>query len=124
MLWKKKVVFCFIRPQRYTYQFVEKHDFFTVSFYGEQYRKALNICGNTSGRDYDKVKAAGLTPLETEHGSIVFKESRLFFECIKIYFNDLDSKNFLVPEIEKCYPIKDYHRMYIGEIVSCFKQNK
>lgn len=122
ILWRKNVVFCFIRPQRHTYKFMEENNFFTISFYEEKFRKALNICGSSSGRDYDKVKAAGLTPIETENNSVVFEESRMFFECKKIYYDDLKSSQFLVPEIEKNYRLQDYHRLYIGEIIKSYKK--
>ena len=61
-LWNKDVCFIFIRPQRYTYEFIEKNELFTMSFYPEEYRKALSFCGTKSGRDYDKAKETGLTP--------------------------------------------------------------
>ena len=54
IMWNKPVAYTFIRPQRYTFEFLEKNDHFTLSFYGEEYRKALSFCGSKSGRDYDK----------------------------------------------------------------------
>ncbi|MFZ5979497.1 MAG: flavin reductase family protein [Candidatus Zixiibacteriota bacterium] len=118
-LWNKKVCFCFVRPVRYTYQFTEKHETFSLSFFEEKYRKILNLCGTQSGRDIDKMKGIGLTPLESPSGSVYFQEARLVFDCRKIYIHDLEPTNFLDPEIEKEYPHKDYHRMYIGEILTC-----
>jgi len=50
ILWNKPVVFCFVRPQRYTYKFMESNDLFTMSFFDESYRKALSLCGKVSGR--------------------------------------------------------------------------
>ncbi|MBN1212423.1 MAG: flavin reductase family protein [candidate division Zixibacteria bacterium] len=118
-LWNKKVCFCFIRPVRYTYQFTEREDIFTLTFFEEKYRKVLNRCGTKSGRDIDKMKGIGLTPVKSEHGSVYFSEARLMLECRKIYIHDLDPANFLDPAIEKEYPDKDYHRMYIGEVLNC-----
>lgn len=120
VLWNKNVCFCVIRPTRYTYEFAEKADSFTLSFFGEEYKKALEFCGTKSGRDVDKAAETGLTPIP---GSLpettCFAEARLVIECKKIYFQDLDPTKFLDPDIEKNYPQKDYHRMYIGEIVEC-----
>ena len=123
ILWNKPISICFIRPQRYTYQFAEKYDYFTLSFFEEKYRKILQVCGSRSGRDIDKVEAAGLNPYETELGNIYYSQSRLFFECRKLYFGDLKQENFIIPDIASHnYPTGDYHRFYIGEIVNCYKK--
>ena len=44
-LWGKDVVAVFVRPQRYTYEFMEKYGDFTLSFFGGEYKKALSFCG-------------------------------------------------------------------------------
>lgn len=121
-LWHKKVCFCFVRPTRYTYEFTENSDIFTLSFFKEEYRAALDFCGKVSGRHYDKAKQAGLTPVQSDDGGIYFKEARLVFICRKIYAAHLDPKLFLTPDIDENYPNKDYHRMYIGEILSCLTE--
>ena len=120
VLWHKNVCYTYIRPTRYTYEFMEKNDNFTVSFFEESYRKTLNFCGTNSGRDVDKVKETGLTPVEDPSGSIYFEEARLVLVCKKLYFQDLDRNNFLDPGIEKHYPEKDYHRLYVGEILTSY----
>lgn len=121
-LWKKPVVFCFIRPTRYTYGFTEKNEYFTLSFFQEEHRDILNYCGTKSGRDVDKVKETGLLPRETSSGNIYFEQARLVLECKKIYAEDITPAKFIDKAIDKNYPLKDYHRMYIGEIIQCFKQ--
>lgn len=118
VLWDRKVCFIFIRPTRYTYEFIERFETFTLSFFEERYRKALQFCGTHSGRDTDKVKGSGLTPKE-EGGFVWFNEARLVIGCKKIYFQDIIPAQFMDPAIEKMYPKKDYHRMYVGEIVKC-----
>jgi flavin reductase (DIM6/NTAB) family NADH-FMN oxidoreductase RutF len=123
ILWGKEVAFCFIRPTRYTYNFVNENRFFTLSFFSEEYREALNICGSYSGRDVDKIKLTGLTPIEDrEHNTIFFDEAKLVLICKKIYYQDIDSKNFLDENINSHYPLKDYHRMFIGEIVIALRK--
>lgn len=120
ILWGKPVCWCVVRPQRYTYEFMEKAENFTLSFFGEEYRKALEICGTKSGRDIDKAAETGLTPVSGEaSGTTAFKEARMIIECRKIYFQDIDPANFLDASIDQNYPQKDYHRMYIGEVTSC-----
>lgn len=121
VLWNKNVCFIFVRPTRYTYEFLEKNPLFSISFFEEEHREILELCGTKSGRDIDKMSETGLTPHFTDHGSILFLESVLSMECRKIYFSDISPFNFLEKEIEKHYPLKDYHRMYIGEIINCYR---
>lgn len=118
VLWGDNVSFCFIRPQRHTYNFMEKYENFTLSFFNEKYREALDFCGSHSGRDVDKAEATGLVPIE-EDGTIYFNEARLVIVCKKVYYQDIEPTNFLVPNIEKNYLKKDYHRMYIGKVIKC-----
>lgn len=84
-LWNRPVAFVFIRPQRYTFQFAEENSGLTLSFFGEEYRDALKICGSRSGRDTDKVAEAGLTPEPTPGGNVAFGEASLVLECRKLY---------------------------------------
>ena len=121
VLWERKVATCYIRPTRYTYGFAERSQHFTLSFFSEKYRKALTYCGTHSGRNSDKVKEAGLTPVK-EGGLVYFEEARLVLACRKIYSHDIEPGRFLDPTIGDLYPQKDYHRMYIGEIVKCLAQ--
>lgn len=118
-LWHKKVCFCFVRPTRHTFEFMERHDMFTLSFFDEKYRAALDFCGKVSGRNTDKAKQAGLTPTLCEQGAVYFEEARLVFVCRKVYADRLDPSRFLAPEIDRNYPNRDYHQMYIGEILNC-----
>jgi len=123
ILWSRNVCWCVIRPQRYTYEFMEREEHFTLSFFEEKYRDALNLCGTKSGRDIDKAAATGLIAIEgTLPATTTFAQACLVMECRKIYIQDVDPKNFLDPTIEKNYPIQDYHRMYLGEIVKCWSK--
>jgi flavin reductase (DIM6/NTAB) family NADH-FMN oxidoreductase RutF len=122
ILWELKVCFCFIRPTRYTYDFMEKVKYFTICFFDEEYRDVLNFCGTKSGKDVDKMSYEKLTPQPGNMENVFFKESRMFVECRKIYFQDINPEHFLEPEIDKNYPSKDYHRLYIGEIIKVFEK--
>ena len=115
IMWNKNIVTVFIRPQRYTKEFLDRFDNFTVSFYEESSREALKLCGSKSGRDMDKIKAAGLTPVH-ENGTTYFEEARLVLECKKIYLDKIRPEGFLDPSIQKNYPENDYHLIYMGEI--------
>lgn len=117
-LWEKNICFCLVRPVRHTYNFMEKAENFTLSFFEEKHRDILKFCGSRSGRDVNKVAETGLTPV-TGDGTIYFSEARLVLECRKIYFQDIDPRHFLSKDIEGFYPQKDYHRIYLGEIKRC-----
>lgn len=122
VLWGRPVATVYIRPQRYTLEFVEREDTFTLCFFGEEYRKALALCGSKSGRDVDKVKECGFT-VATAEGAPYFEEADLVLVCRKAYWQDMDPAHFLDGEIDgKWYPQKDYHRIVIGEILEVLRK--
>jgi flavin reductase (DIM6/NTAB) family NADH-FMN oxidoreductase RutF len=123
-LWNRPVCTVYVRPQRFTYSFIEKNDCFTLSFFDEKYRDALKLCGAKSGRDTDKVKESGLTVLQSDNKSIYFAEARLMIECRKIYYQDIDPDNFIDDSIKSNYMKNDYHRMYIGEVINTLRKEK
>ncbi|HBQ64894.1 MAG TPA: flavin reductase [Clostridiales bacterium] len=122
VLWGKKVSFCFIRPTRHTYSLMENSDTYSLCFFDEKYREALKLCGSKSGRDMDKIAAAGLTAAGDPTGPAYLAESKLVLICKKLYYQDLQPEQFLDPGIMKNYPGRDYHRMYAGEILRCMKK--
>lgn len=116
-LWDRHVAFIFVRPSRYTFEFLEQHPLFTLSFFDSSWRDALMFCGTESGRHVDKVKKTGLQPAATDRGGVYFAQARLVIECVKIAFTDLNPRHFLEPDIMEFYEAPDYHRMYVGEVV-------
>ena len=117
-LWNKPVAFIFIRPERYTHDFLEENDRLTLSFYAEDYREALRICGTKSGRDINKVEATGLTPVALESGAMTFSEARLTLDCHKLFKAPMQATDFIDKEIlNTWYGAKGgLHDMYIVEI--------
>lgn len=124
IMWGKPVATVYIRPQRYTKEFIDANEYFTVSFLPEKYRKALNVCGSVSGRDgADKWEQAGIHPLFTD-GTAAVEEADEIFVCRKLYAQEMKPECFIETECdEKWYPGKDYHTMYIAEIVKVLKRN-
>lgn len=114
-LWNKPVSFVFVRPTRYTYEFMETSSHYSLSFFGNDCRDILNLFGKQSGRNIDKMKTDGLTTLFAENEVPYYAEARMVLICQKLYSNDLDKDRILIPSIHKLYN-NDYHRMYIGEI--------
>ena len=121
-LWGNYVSTVYIRPQRYTLEFVEKNDCYSLCFFDEEYRSALNFCGTKSGRDFDKDKETGLTPV---FGDIApyYEQATLVFLCRKLYRQDMTAESFLQPEnLKRWYPQMDLHRMFVGEIVKVLER--
>lgn len=116
VLWNANVSFIFVRPSRYTYEFLEKENYYSLSFFEDGYRRSLQFCGAHSGRDTDKMAGAGLTPV-FDSPAPYFEQSRLTLICRKMYYENLEPANFLDPTIMSSYKDGDYHRMYVGEIV-------
>lgn len=123
-LWNKPVAIIFIRPERYTHDFIEASDRLTLSFYGEEHRKALQICGSKSGRDTDKIKEAELSPIQLESGSITFEQSRMTLDCRKLFKSDMQAANFIDKSLlERWYndqPGGGLHTIYVVEIENVY----
>ncbi len=118
-LWEKPVAQVFVRHTRHTFQFMEGYDNFSLSTFPREYRKELSRLGTQSGRDGDKIAASSLTPIASQCISAPsFQEAEMVIECKKIYWADLDPAHFISEDIAEHYPLKDYHRLYFGEILS------
>ena len=117
IMWGKPVAFTFIRPQRYTFEFTENNNYYTMSFFDESYRDALKFCGSKSGRDVDKVAETGLTPAFTEDGIPYFEEAKLVLVCKKMYAQFLNEESITDSDSVKKWYKDDYHKMYVSEIV-------
>ena len=118
-MWSMPFAQVVVRPTRYTYEFMLEHDTFTLCAFPEEYRPALQILGTKSGRDGDKIAEAGLTPMASSQVAAPgFEQAELLIECRKMYWDDLDPAKFIDPEIERNYPMRDYHRIFFGRIVA------
>jgi flavin reductase (DIM6/NTAB) family NADH-FMN oxidoreductase RutF len=121
-MWAKPFAQVVVRPTRYTFDFMEKYDTFTLTAFPSQYKKALSYLGSHSGRDSDKIRKAGLTAIaSTQVVAPSFQEAELVLECEKTYWQDMNPNNFVNPAIGKNYPNKDWHRIYFGEILAILK---
>lgn len=129
VLWGRNVAVCFVRPTRYTFEFMESSEYYTLSFFPSEYHEALLYCGTHSGRDIDKVQETGLTSVgaaeldpDIKVDAVTFQESRLVFVCKKLYTDVFEASNFVDAAVDQeIYPGQDHHTMYIGQIVTCLK---
>ncbi|MEG2054648.1 MAG: flavin reductase, partial [Oscillospiraceae bacterium] len=116
VLWNKNVAFSFIRPQRYTFEFLESNSSYTLSFYNVDWKKSLSLCGSNSGRDIDKAKETGLIPVFNQNAPY-FEQAKLVLVCKKLYGQFLNKESIIDSELTGSYTNNDYHKMYVGEIV-------
>ena len=115
VLWHKNVATIYVRPQRYTFEFLENSPALTLSFFGEEWRKALAYCGRVSGREEDKFAHCGFHVAMEGEDAPYIQEANLVLVCRKLYWNDLDPAHMDGTALQH-YKNHDYHRMYIAEI--------
>ena len=114
-VWASDTTVAYVRPQRYTKEFVDREDLYTLCFFDGR-KKELGYLGSRSGRDEDKVAKVGLTPV-FEDGYTYFAEAKLVIVCRKLYQAPLKEEYFLDREtLEKNYPDRDFHDLYVGRI--------
>ena len=115
-LWGKDMATIYIRPQRYTEEFLNANDYFTLSFYPADKKQALGICGTKSGRDIDKVAETGFTPCFNE-AAPYFAEAKLVLICRKLAKSRFNPEEIIDKSIiPDNYPENDFHYIYYGEI--------
>lgn len=110
----------YVRPQRYTKEFIDQEERFTISVFSDDYKRQMSYLGRVSGREEDKIATSGLTP-HFQDGTVMFKEAEMVFVCRKIYQAPLVEAGFLDTKIlDDNYPERDLHDQYIGEIVKVY----
>jgi len=118
VFWEKPVTFCFLNPTRYSVTTMDKGETYTISFYTEAYKDALKYCGSNSGRNTDKIKGSGLTPIKLPSGATAFSEAWMIFECKKIVAQPLSPDAVMAKDLNSNWTKDGYHKMYIGEILN------
>jgi flavin reductase (DIM6/NTAB) family NADH-FMN oxidoreductase RutF len=113
-MWGQDTAIAMIRPQRYTMEFVDKNDYYALSFYGNS-KEIHKVCGSMSGRYVDKTALTDLTPVFADN-TVYFSEANLVIICKKQYVQDMDETCFIDNEPLKWYANKDYHKMIFGKI--------
>jgi len=121
VLWNKNVVFAFVRPQRFTFDFMNDNEYFSCSFFDESYRQALAYCGKYSGRDVDKAKECNLTP-DFSQNAPYFAEANTVIICKKLYVQQMNEESIIDKAVKSNYNGDDYHHVFVGEIVKVLKK--
>lgn len=122
VIWNKNVATVYIRPQRFTKHLFDESDTFSIMVFTEEYRDALKYMGTTSGKDEDKTKHCEFH-IQHIDDTPYYEEAAMVITCRKLYAQPLAPEHFVDASIdEKNYPLKDYHTMYIGEIINVYKK--
>lgn len=118
VMWHRPMAIVVVRPQRYTFEFMERSDTFSLCAFDEQYRTTLELLGTHSGRNSTKMHECALTPVALRAIACPgFDEAKLILECRKMYWDDLEPKHFLADFIPEHYQ-GDFHRVYFGEVLA------
>ena len=120
-LWGKPVVTTYVRTSRYTHEFMDDNEYFTLSFYPDEKKSILGVFGSKSGRDIDKMNYEGLT-LKEAGNSITFEEAEITLVCKKLFKQRLDEANMPKDIVDSFYKEDAPHDMYIGEVVDIIKK--
>ena len=123
IIWERPVFVAYVRQQRYSREMLDECREFTINVpVGDYRRKILGICGSKSGRDTDKIEAAGLTPIEPEVISVPgIKELPLTLECRVLYRQEQESDQFNDEITRQFYTMETGdHICYYGEIVAAY----
>ena len=115
-LWNKPVASVYVRTSRYTHEFMDNNEYFTVSFFPEVCKKVLGVLGSKSGRDMDKMNESGLTAKFLDK-SVTFEEAEVTLVCKKLMKQPLDPANMADDIAKQFYDAEAQHDMYIGEVV-------
>lgn len=121
-IWGKDATFVFVRPQRYTKEFIDREGRFSLNFFGGEFKAEMGICGKVSGRDCDKGEKAGVKA-EFCDSTAYIKNAEYVLICKIMYTDDIKPENFVDKNAdEKWYPEKDYHKVYVAEIEKVLKK--
>lgn len=116
-IWHKSVVTIYVKPIRYTHEYLDRNEYFTVSFFPEKYRQDLLLLGTKSGRDGDKVAETALTPVPAGN-SVSFAQAEVTLVCRKIYRQEMQRSTMPADVVQSYYTEEEPHTMYIGEVVA------
>jgi flavin reductase (DIM6/NTAB) family NADH-FMN oxidoreductase RutF len=124
VMYGKNVAYIVVRPQRYTKEFIDKYDTFSLSFLDKEYRDTLNYLGTVSGRNEDKIGKSGLTLTYSEH-TPYFGEATNVLICKKLFRQTMEGDSLLEEKLNHTwYSNKDYHVLYIAEITKVFQATR
>lgn len=123
-VWGQPSAVALVRPQRYTRAFIEREEYYTLSFFDGGYKKDLGLLGAISGRDGDKIAQTELSAVfDSTTGAPFFEQANLVLVCKKLYAQDIKPEQFIATElVPEFYPQEDFHRFYIGQVTTALRR--
>lgn len=121
-LWRRDIAYIYVRPTRYTYEFIEKEDYFTLSFFNGDFKIDLGYLGKFSGRNEDKISKTNLNTMFIE-GIPCFEQAEYVILCKKVHSVDITREQFMDKDVEDTYTDDNLHRQYIGVIEKVYKKD-
>jgi flavin reductase (DIM6/NTAB) family NADH-FMN oxidoreductase RutF len=123
-LWGRTALTVYVAEKRYTKEFMDKAEYFTVMAFDVEHSKVLTYMGRKSGRDEDKAAALGLHTAYTANGTPYYTEAEMVIECKIMYAAPFDPQYFKSEIPQKMYANfpAGIHSMYIGEVVNAWKK--
>ncbi len=119
-LWNKHVVSVYVRPQRYTYPFINEEEYFSLAFFDEKHRKELAYLGRVSGSDEDKLKECNFTTSTIDDTPII-NEAKMVLTIKKLHETNLEENQFINHDVvSQSYPDRDFHKVIVGEIINVY----
>ncbi len=123
-LWGRPALTVYVAEKRYTKEFMDKAEYFTVMAFDVEKSNVLNYMGTKSGRDGDKALALGLHTAYTANGTPYYTEANMVIECKLMYAAPFDPNGFRsdVPKNMYGHFPAGIHTMYIGEVINAWKK--
>ena len=123
-LWGRTALTVYVAEKRYTKEFMDRSEYFTVMAFDVAHSNVLNYMGRQSGRDGDKAKALGLHTAYTENGTPYYTEAEMVIECRIMYAAPFDPQYFKSDAPKNMYRNfpAGVHTMYIGEVVNAWRK--
>lgn len=123
ILWHKPVAYIFVRHSRYTHEFLEDSKSISISFLSDEYKKAKGVFGSLSGRTINKFENTGLTPeYDSDTNTYYIKEADTVFLLKVIYQTEIKEDGIPASVMDRFYPTKDMHTMYVCEVLKCMEK--
>ncbi len=125
-LWGRTALTVYVAEKRYTKEFMDQADYFTVMAFGVEHGNVLRYMGTKSGRNEDKAAALGLHTAYTANGTPYYTEAEMVIECKTMYAAPFDAQYFKsdVPRNMYANFPAGVHSMYIGEVVNAWKKEQ
>ena len=123
-IWNLPTCTVYVRPERYTYQFMERSDYFTVSVLPKGSQEIMALCGTKSGREVDKFSVCGLTVQYGVGDAPYPAEAEWVLVCKKLFVQDMAPEFVQDDRIFRSYTTAKggWHRIYTGEVVKAYKK--